>query len=91
MGIACGVGGIGSRFALHNRWLRGEFKPHDAREQAVRHFTLQGLGERAEVWAAAAPDRVVATRLEYLVRSYYGARLRVDLAVRDSGSPHLKT
>lgn len=84
VGIACGTGGIGGRFALHNRWLRGEFKPHDPREQAVRRFTLQGLGERAEIWAAATPDRNVAIRLERLVRSYYGARLRVDLSVRDS-------
>lgn len=84
VGIACGVGGIGSRFALHNRWLRGEFKPHDPREQAVRRFTLQGLGERAEIWVAEVPDRSAANRLERLVRSHYGARLRVDLSVRDS-------
>lgn len=84
VGIACGAGGIGGRFALHNRWLRGEFKPADPREQAVRRFTLQGLGDRAEVWAAAIPDRTTAAQLESLVRAHYGPRLRVDLAVRDS-------
>lgn len=84
VGIACGAGGIGGRFALHNRWLRGEFKPDDPREQAVRKFTLQGLGERAEIWAAAMPDRKPAAQLENLVRAYYGPRLRVDLSVRNS-------
>lgn len=84
VGIACGVGGIGSRFSLHNRWLRGAFKPDDAREQAVRKFTLEGLGERAEIWAAAEPDRKAATQLEAAVRAFYGIRLQVDLSVRGS-------
>lgn len=84
VGIACGTGGFGARFALHNKWLRGDFKRDDPREQAVRRFTLQGLGDRAEVWAAAQPDREVAAELERLVRALYGRRLQVDLSVRDS-------
>lgn len=84
VGIACGAGGMGGRLALHNRWLRGDFKPADPREQAVRKFTLQGLGDHAEVWAASISDRDSAAELERLVRAYYGARLRVDLTVKGS-------
>jgi hypothetical protein len=84
VGIACGGGGIVGRHVLHNRWLRGDFKPNDAREQAVRKFTLEGLGTHAELWAAVLPDRTRAIALEDLVRAFYGARLKVDLSVRDS-------
>lgn len=84
VGIACGTGGFGGRFALHNRWLRGDFKPENPREQAVRRFTLEGLGECAEIWAALVPDRTEAAQLERVVRAHYGARLRVDLSVRNS-------
>ncbi len=84
VGIACGAGGLGGRFALHNRWLRGDFKADDPREQAVRRFTIEGLGDRAEVWAVVQRERPIAAELERLVRAYYGSRLRVDLSVPDS-------
>lgn len=84
VGIACGASGIGGRFTLHNKWLRGEFKPNDAREKAVRYYTLEGLGDGTEVWCAEVPDRSNAAELERLVRLLYGPRLKVDLATKGS-------
>jgi hypothetical protein len=84
VGIACGRGGLGARFTLHNRWLAGGFKPNDPREQEVRRLTLLGLGSPAEVWATQVETRDVARALETRLRNQWGDRLALDLKVRAS-------
>ena len=84
VGIACGTSGVGGRHILHNRWLAGRFKPQDIREQAVRRFTLEGLGAYAELWAIEIPEREDAAAFERRFRAAYEPCLNVDLSVRSS-------
>jgi hypothetical protein len=84
IGIACGAGGIGGRHGLHNRWLAGKFKPDDAREQAIRGFTLEGLMDDDLVLAIEVQNRSQAAELEAKLRQHYGDQLRLDLSVRTS-------
>ena len=84
VGIACGTSGIGGRHALHNRWLAGLFKPENLREQAVRRFTLEGLGANAELWAVEIPEREDASTFEKNFRAVYEPHLNVDLSVKSS-------
>lgn len=82
VGIACGTSGISGRHALHNNWLSGRFKPDDLREQAVRRFTLEGLGLSAELWAVEISDRELASAFEDGFRDLYASSLTVDLSVK---------
>ena len=84
IGLACSAGGIGARHTLHNRWLAGLFKPDDAREQAVRKFTLEGLGSSAEVYGLALPDRAAAKVVEADLRREHDRFLEIDLSVSNS-------
>jgi hypothetical protein len=84
VGIACGTGGLGARFTLHNRWLAGGFKPNDPREQEVRRLTLLGLGSRAEVWATRVATRDVAHARETRLRNLWADKLTLDLQVKAS-------
>jgi hypothetical protein len=84
VGIAFGMGGLGGRFALHNRWLAGLFKPHDAAEQQARALMLKGLGDGVEVWAWLLDNKQLGLQIERLVREHLGAALRLDRAAKGS-------
>jgi hypothetical protein len=84
VGVACGRAGMGSRYALYNRWLAARFKPNDPREQLVRALKIEGLGESAEVWAVEVPDPEAGRRLEAQLRKTWADMLSLDLMVRTS-------
>lgn len=84
IGIAGSVAGIGGRHRLHNRWLAGKFKKDDAREQAIRGFTLEGLEDGDLVLAIEIEDRSLAAQVETMLREHYGEQLRLDLSVSTS-------
>lgn len=84
VGVACGGGGMGARYAHYNRWLDGRFKADDPREQAVRGLKLEGLGAEAEVWAIKAASSEEGLELESRWRRQWAEHLYLDLMVPGS-------
>lgn len=85
VGVACGKGGFGARYASYNRWLAGKGRfGTDARERAVAHFTKLGLGDHAEIWARACATRLEAELFEQEIRALSLPTLDLDLAAPNS-------
>jgi hypothetical protein len=79
VGLAWGKGGIAGRHRLHNRWLAGLFKPHDAREQAVRRFTMEGAGDGMVLLGYRTETKAEAREIEDRLRAQWGSQLILDL------------
>ena len=84
IGIAFGKQGLLGRFRLHNRWLAGLFKPHDAAEQAAWRLMLEGLNPEVEVWGWLTTNHTLGRNFERLFRTRFSTSLRLDRAARGS-------
>jgi hypothetical protein len=84
VGIACGTGGLGSRYDHYNRWLAGRFKPNDQREQKVRSLFLSKLDANCAVWAREVSGKQQALREEEELRKHWNTALHLDLMVPGS-------
>jgi hypothetical protein len=82
VGLAWGKGGIAERHRLHNRWLAGLFKPHDAREQAVRRFTIEGAGGAMVLLGYRTETKAQAREIDDRLRALWGGQLNLDLKAR---------
>ncbi len=84
--IGKAVSGLRGRFRHLNDWLAGTLKPHDAREQAVRHFTLHAFAcmAKLEIWAVQVDDPAEARDLEQRLRELHRSTLTLDLQVKGS-------
>lgn len=84
VGKACGRDGLGGRHALHNRWLAGLFKPHDAREQVIAKLTRERLGSEAALFARSVADDLEGKRVERELVRRWAPLLDLDLTIPGS-------